>query len=86
MRTTPRATRTMRCGLTGVGAQSTKPSRLAAAQHSAAAMSTMRAYYMDSSPADQREPHELTPSQPVSREHLAKLGVLYWYLPSAAEK
>ena len=49
-------------------------------------MSGMRAYYMDDSPADQREPHELAPSQPVSREHLAKLGVLYWYLPDAAEK
>lgn len=46
----------------------------------------MRAYYMDSSDADQREPHELEPAQPVSMEHLAKLGVLYWFLPDAAEK
>lgn len=46
----------------------------------------MRAYFMDSSTEDCRLPHELDPPQPVSKEHLAKVGVLYWHLPAAAEK
>jgi 1,2-dihydroxy-3-keto-5-methylthiopentene dioxygenase len=35
---------------------------------------------MDSSDADQRAPHQLVPNQPVTPEHLVKLGVLSWAL------
>ena len=38
---------------------------------------------MDSSDADQRAPHQLTPNQPVTAEHLARLGVLSWSLNMA---
>lgn len=47
----------------------------------------VHAYYMDDSDADQRLPHALEPSEPVSLEYLAdKLGVLYWHMPAAADK
>jgi len=41
----------------------------------------LRAWYMDSTDADQRAPHQLTPSQPVAPEYLHKrLGVVSWAL------
>jgi hypothetical protein len=43
----------------------------------------LRAWYMDSSEADQREPHQLAPNQPVSAAHLDRLGVLSWSLDMA---
>ena len=46
----------------------------------------VHAYFMDESADDQRLPHQLDPAKPVSLEELAKVGVLYWYLPEAAEK
>jgi len=38
----------------------------------------VQAWFMDSSDADQRLPHQLDPPQPVSIESLAKIGVLYF--------
>lgn len=38
----------------------------------------VQAWYMDSSDADQRLPHQLDPPQPVSMDYLTKIGVLYW--------
>ena len=38
----------------------------------------VQAWYMDESDSDQRLPHELEPSVPVSLEQLEKLGVLYF--------
>ena len=38
----------------------------------------VRAWYMDSSPADQRMPHRLEGASDVSLQDLAKLGVHYW--------
>ncbi|MBA0559023.1 hypothetical protein Golob_016006 [Gossypium lobatum] len=35
---------------------------------------------MDESKEDQRLPHRRNPNEPVSLEHLAELGVLYWHL------
>ena len=43
----------------------------------------LRAWYMDSSEADQRAPHQLAPNQPVSAAHLDRLGVLSWSLDMA---
>ena len=41
----------------------------------------LRAWYMDSTDADQRAPHQLSPSQPVAPEYLHKrLGVVSWAL------
>lgn len=40
----------------------------------------MRAYLYDNLDTDCREPHELSPSVPVSVEELAASGVLYWKL------
>ena len=40
----------------------------------------LTAWRMDSSDADQRAPHQLVPNQPVTPEHLVKLGVLSWAL------
>ena len=45
----------------------------------------VHAYYMDSSTDDCRLPHQLSPPQPCALEHLAKLGVLYWHMPAAAD-
>mmetsp|Transcript_13942 Transcript_13942/g.44234 ORF Transcript_13942/g.44234 Transcript_13942/m.44234 type:complete len:196 (-) Transcript_13942:32-619(-) len=46
----------------------------------------VEAWYMDSSDADQREPHKQDPNAPVTPEVLAELGVLYWKLdPSKYE-
>jgi hypothetical protein len=36
------------------------------------------AWYMDDSSEDQRQPHQLSPSQPVSHDQLKKIGVLYF--------
>ena len=38
----------------------------------------VRAWYMDNTGADQREPHRPADAADVSLEDLAKLGVLYW--------
>jgi len=38
----------------------------------------VQAWYMDSSEADQRLPHQLDPPEPVSLDYLKKVGVLYW--------
>lgn len=38
----------------------------------------VQAWFMDSSNADQRLPHQLDPPQPVSLEDLSNSGVLYW--------
>lgn len=40
----------------------------------------VQAWFMDSSNADQRLPHQLDPPQPVSLEDLSNSGVLYWKL------
>jgi cupin superfamily acireductone dioxygenase involved in methionine salvage len=40
----------------------------------------LTAWRMDSSDADQRTPHQLTPNVPVSKEALVRLGVLSWAL------
>ena len=41
----------------------------------------LRAWYMDSTDADQRAPHQLVPNQPVAPEYLHKrLGVISWAL------
>lgn len=37
------------------------------------------AWYMDNEATDQRLPHKLEPNQPVSLDHLAMLGVLYFH-------
>ena len=39
---------------------------------------TISAWFMDDSDADQREPHQKSPNEPVSLEQLASLGVLHW--------
>lgn len=39
----------------------------------------VKAWYMDTSDADQRLSHQLDPPEFVSLENLEKLGVLYWY-------
>jgi len=43
--------------------------------------SSMRAYYYDNLPGDQRLPHDCVPSRPVSAENLAALGVKFWTVP-----
>ncbi|XVF38286.1 hypothetical protein REPUB_Repub20aG0087700 [Reevesia pubescens] len=40
----------------------------------------MEAWFMDENKEDQRLPHQLNPNEPVSLDHLAELGVLYWHL------
>ncbi|KAF8171186.1 Acireductone dioxygenase ARD family [Mycena galopus ATCC 62051] len=45
----------------------------------------MRAYYFDNLPGDQRLPHDLIPSQPVSTSTLAALNVLSWRIPIDVE-
>ena len=40
----------------------------------------LTAWRMDSSDADQRAPHQLSPNVPVSKEALVRLGVLSWAL------
>lgn len=42
---------------------------------------TMRAYYFDNIPGDQRLPHDYVPSRPVSKETLDKLNVKSWRIP-----
>jgi 1,2-dihydroxy-3-keto-5-methylthiopentene dioxygenase len=44
-------------------------------------ISSMRAYYYDNLPGDQRLPHNCVPSRPVSAENLAALGVKFWTVP-----
>ncbi len=39
---------------------------------------TITAWFMDDSPADQREPHQMTPNEAVPMEVLSSLGVLQW--------
>jgi len=39
---------------------------------------TITAWYMDSSDADQREPHKQDPNVPCSLDKIASLGVLHW--------
>lgn len=39
---------------------------------------TITAWYMDESDADQREPHQQSPSVEVSLDTIAALGVLHW--------
>jgi len=52
----------------------------------------VRAWYMDNSDVDQREPHRPADASDVTLESLAKIGVLYWKVwegpaaPSATEK
>ncbi|XVE81672.1 hypothetical protein DITRI_Ditri15bG0084000 [Diplodiscus trichospermus] len=40
----------------------------------------IEAWFMDDSKEDQRLPHQRYPNEPVSLDHLAELGVLYWHL------
>ncbi|GLT61551.1 hypothetical protein SLA2020_342500 [Shorea laevis] len=39
-----------------------------------------QAWFMDENNEDKRLPHKRNPNEPVSLEHLAELGVLYWHL------
>ncbi|KAE8698282.1 1,2-dihydroxy-3-keto-5-methylthiopentene dioxygenase 1 [Hibiscus syriacus] len=40
----------------------------------------IEAWFMDESNEDQRLPHKRNPNEPVSLDHLAEIGVLYWNL------
>jgi len=42
---------------------------------------TMRAYYYDNVPGDQRLPHDYIPSRPVSLETLDGIKVQHWTIP-----
>ena len=42
---------------------------------------TMRAYYFDNLPGDQRLPHDCVPSRPVSDEALEAHNINFWHIP-----
>ena len=42
---------------------------------------TMRAYYYDNIPGDQRLPHDYIPTRPVSAETLEAINVKFWTIP-----
>jgi hypothetical protein len=42
---------------------------------------SMRAYYYDNLPGDQRLPHDYIPSRPVSEKTLNGLNVRFWTVP-----
>lgn len=47
---------------------------------------TMRAYYFDNIPGDQRLLHDYVPSRPVSDATLAAINVKYWNIPVVGHK
>ncbi|KAF8067404.1 ADI1 [Scenedesmus sp. PABB004] len=56
------------------------PEELALAEPQPIAESSLEAWYMDDSDADQRLPHRQEPNQPCSLAALRELGVLSWKL------
>ena len=44
-----------------------------------------RAWYMDNSDCDQREPHRPVNAEDVSLDQLASIGVLYWKVQNLAQ-
>eukprot|EP00882_Tetradesmus_deserticola_P003060 GHRQ01003249.1.p1 GENE.GHRQ01003249.1~~GHRQ01003249.1.p1 ORF type:complete len:204 (+),score=81.74 GHRQ01003249.1:111-722(+) len=56
------------------------PEELRLAEPQPIGESTLEAWYMDDSDADQRLPHRLEPNQPCSLQALRALGVLSWKL------